>query len=157
MKRWSMVPGPTHRTVWSRGRNYWGTSPFYRWACPPTILPPPAASQRSCRLCWTTAHPHWSVWSWSEPSPSAARLRRSRTSPVRPARGKLLFRCKPTSKINKQTNKNYTYHWFRLSSQRAFGFGGGDWVWGCWVTRRWSTRLWTWPLWSTVCGDTHSK
>lgn len=72
----------THRMAWSPAHSYWETSPSCRWASPPTSRPPLAASRGSRRLCWMTARPRCSAWSWSGPSPSAARLRRSRTSPV---------------------------------------------------------------------------
>lgn len=80
---WSWLCSPTHRRVWSLWRSCWGTSPSCRWGCPPTILPPPAASHGSSRLCWMTARPRCSAWSWSELSPSPAHLHRSQTSPVR--------------------------------------------------------------------------
>lgn len=76
----------THHRVWSPGRSYLETSPFCRWACPPTILPPPGVSQGSLHLYWMTAHPHCSAWSWSEPLPSAAHLHRSQTFPVEKGR-----------------------------------------------------------------------
>lgn len=49
------IIGPTHRTVWPPVHSYWETSLSCRWVCPPTIPPPPAVSQWSCRLYWMTA------------------------------------------------------------------------------------------------------
>lgn len=61
--------------------------------------------------------------------------------------------------VGRAKNKKRLYHWFGLSTQRPFGFDGGQCVWRRRLTRRRSTRLRTWPLCSAVCrhtGETRS-